>query len=200
VKNLQAFLVSKKYLDGDVTGYFGPKTREAVKRYQKEKGLEVVGKIGPATRKHLNDDEGSGSEGVREGRGERGDDDRDEHRGGRATSTPVVIPVTSTSTTPTTGTTTVKSVSSTVNFSTPGGVNSLTLKVSGNAGVIADFTYSVQTNDGTSKSYANSFTTSLNKSSLVGKTISNVSLSRVGGASLTTNAFMNALKGVQGSI
>ena len=36
-----------------VDGHFGPKTRAAVKRYQRSKGLQVSGVVGPRTRKAL---------------------------------------------------------------------------------------------------------------------------------------------------
>jgi peptidoglycan hydrolase-like protein with peptidoglycan-binding domain len=205
VKDLQGFLTKRKFFNAEATGLFGPKTRDALKKYQKSKGLDGSGTIvGSSTRKHLNDDEHRelGDKDDRRG-GEREDDDdnedRDEDRGGRSTSTTPVIIKTPTTSTSTSGAA-VKTVTTKVNFNTPGGVNSLTLNVSGSAGVITDFTYSVQANDGTSKGYANSFSKSLSKSSIVGKSISNVSLSRVGGASLTTGAFMNALKSVNGTI
>ncbi len=203
VKDLQGFLTKRKFFNAEATGLFGPKTRDALKKYQKSKGLDGSGTIvGSSTRKHLNDDEhrdlGDKTD-KRRGEIEDEDDDRDEHRGGRATSTIPEVVTTPTASTSTSGTA-VKTATTKVNFNTPGGVNSLTLNVSGSAGVITDFTYSVQANDGTSKGYANSFSNSLSKSSIVGKSISNVSLSRVGGASLTTGAFMNALKSVNGNI
>lgn len=51
VKILQAILakdptiLDQKY----ITGYFGPKTKEAVKKYQKKHGLSQVGNVGPKT-------------------------------------------------------------------------------------------------------------------------------------------------------
>ncbi|MBI5152857.1 MAG: trypsin-like peptidase domain-containing protein [Parcubacteria group bacterium] len=42
------------YPEGLVTGYFGPATERAVKRFQKSHGLEQVGFVGPKTRALLN--------------------------------------------------------------------------------------------------------------------------------------------------
>lgn len=54
---LQGFL--KKfpdlYPDGEVSGFFGPKTEAAVKRLQEKFGLEVVGNVGPKTRAKLSE-------------------------------------------------------------------------------------------------------------------------------------------------
>lgn len=38
------------YPEGLVTGYFGPRTAEAVKRFQARHGLESLGEVGPLTR------------------------------------------------------------------------------------------------------------------------------------------------------
>lgn len=38
-----------------VSGWFGPKTRDAVKKFQRENGIDPVGQIGPITRKALNE-------------------------------------------------------------------------------------------------------------------------------------------------
>lgn len=51
---LQRALVLEGYATFDPTGYFGPLTRSAVQRYQKAKGLEQVGSVGPLTRQALN--------------------------------------------------------------------------------------------------------------------------------------------------
>lgn len=57
IKELQAFLAQFKefYPEGDVTGYFGPKTEAAVKRCQRYFGLQQVGVVGPRTRAKLNE-------------------------------------------------------------------------------------------------------------------------------------------------
>lgn len=52
VREMQAILLAKGYLQGDeVTGYFGPATEAAIKKLQKENGLEQVGFVGPRTEK-----------------------------------------------------------------------------------------------------------------------------------------------------
>lgn len=58
---LQALLAadSSVYPEGLITGYFGAATARAVKRFQKGRGLEQVGNVGPKTlaelKKHLSD-------------------------------------------------------------------------------------------------------------------------------------------------
>jgi len=53
------------YPEGLVTGYFGPLTRNAVKRFQKIAGLDQVGLVGPQTLSRLNQllEEGAGKSG-----------------------------------------------------------------------------------------------------------------------------------------
>jgi peptidoglycan hydrolase-like protein with peptidoglycan-binding domain len=57
VKTLQALLAadSSIYPEGNITGFFGPLTAAAVKRFQKNHGLEQVGHVGPKTLKKLNE-------------------------------------------------------------------------------------------------------------------------------------------------
>ncbi|MDB5188242.1 MAG: fibronectin type protein [Candidatus Kaiserbacteria bacterium] len=57
VKNLQTMLAGMTgiYPEGSVTGVFGPATERAVKRFQKNNGLEATGATGPKTRALLND-------------------------------------------------------------------------------------------------------------------------------------------------
>lgn len=56
VKALQALLAANPniYPEGLITGYFGKATERALKRLQKENGLEQVGSVGPRTRQLLN--------------------------------------------------------------------------------------------------------------------------------------------------
>ena len=56
VKVLQAALAAEPgvYPEGLVTGYFGPLTEAAVKRFQEDNGLPRVGVVGPETRGKLN--------------------------------------------------------------------------------------------------------------------------------------------------
>ncbi len=46
-------LDSAIYPEGKVTGYFGPATRKALQRFQKQNGLAQVGSVGPQTRQML---------------------------------------------------------------------------------------------------------------------------------------------------
>ena len=56
VKRLQAFLKTLPgiYPSGLVTGYFGPQTEAAVRRFQRQQGLTENGIVGPLTRARLN--------------------------------------------------------------------------------------------------------------------------------------------------
>lgn len=53
VKELQRALKNAGYFDGKVDGYYGEDTVEAVKDFQKSKGLKRDGKAGPATLRYL---------------------------------------------------------------------------------------------------------------------------------------------------
>lgn len=57
VKILQTLLAANPgiYPEGLITGLFGPATARAVKRFQKENGLEQAGIVGPKTLKKLNE-------------------------------------------------------------------------------------------------------------------------------------------------
>ncbi|MBX4210490.1 peptidoglycan-binding protein [Candidatus Parcubacteria bacterium] len=56
VKVLQALLAADPsvYPEGRITGFFGPATARAVKKFQKQNGLEQVGNVGPKTLERLN--------------------------------------------------------------------------------------------------------------------------------------------------
>jgi hypothetical protein len=53
VRELQSKLKAKGYFTGEVTGYFGSKTEDAVKRFQTKNKLSADGVVGAATRKAL---------------------------------------------------------------------------------------------------------------------------------------------------
>ncbi|OGF77220.1 hypothetical protein A3F23_01890 [Candidatus Giovannonibacteria bacterium RIFCSPHIGHO2_12_FULL_43_15] len=57
VNILQEFLAknSEIYPQGQITGYFGPLTENAVKRFQAKYGIEKVGIVGPVTRAKINE-------------------------------------------------------------------------------------------------------------------------------------------------
>ena len=54
VKRLQIKLANAGFFKEEITGNFGPVTKSAVLRFQKSKGLEPVGQVGPKTRAALN--------------------------------------------------------------------------------------------------------------------------------------------------
>jgi len=54
VKELQIKLKELGYLTATPTGYYGNQTVAAVKKFQKAKGLEQLGTVGPGTRAALN--------------------------------------------------------------------------------------------------------------------------------------------------
>lgn len=62
VMRLQELLARDKtiYPEGIVSGFYGPKTTAAVKRFQKKYGISQVGVVGPLTRAKLNEVFGSG--------------------------------------------------------------------------------------------------------------------------------------------
>jgi hypothetical protein len=77
--------------------------------------------------------------------------------------------------------------------------NTLSVTVVLSKGIITDVTFSENPTNGESREYYEKFTRSFNKSAVVGKTLKDVSLSRVGGASLTTKAFNDALSDLSNS-
>lgn len=56
VKALQAVLAADPTIySGEITGFFGKMTAEAVKKYQEKNGIDAVGSVGPKTLKKLNE-------------------------------------------------------------------------------------------------------------------------------------------------
>ena len=68
VRNLQKFLAQDKdiYPQGFITGFFGPLTEKAVKKWQEKHGIESIGAVGPKTLSKINEliSEGAGKSGV----------------------------------------------------------------------------------------------------------------------------------------
>ncbi len=90
-----------------------------------------------------------------------------------------------------TNTNTSKKLSYSTAYNVPDhNVNTITVNITLKNGVISDITHTEVDKDDTSKMVYVSFTKNLDKSKIIGKKISEVSLSKVGGASLTTKAFM----------
>ncbi len=54
VTQLQKLLSSLGFFNGEATGYFGPVTAEAVRKFQAAKGIAQLGTVGPQTRAALN--------------------------------------------------------------------------------------------------------------------------------------------------
>lgn len=50
VSSLQGFLISKGFLTGSPTGFYGKMTEDAVKAYQRSSGIDSTGNVGPLTR------------------------------------------------------------------------------------------------------------------------------------------------------
>jgi peptidoglycan hydrolase-like protein with peptidoglycan-binding domain len=53
VARLQAFLIARGYLHTNATGFYGPQTFSAIKRFQKDNGILSIGLAGPITRAHI---------------------------------------------------------------------------------------------------------------------------------------------------
>ena len=61
VRNLQDNLTTLGYYSGDITGHFGSQTAEAVRKYQKAKGLSQTGTATPSLQSRIAGDTGSSS-------------------------------------------------------------------------------------------------------------------------------------------
>lgn len=91
---------------------------------------------------------------------------------------------------------TTKTYSATVNYRVPeGGSQSMALTVTVNGTTISNVSVSQSKSGSNSKKWQNNFENSY-KSLVLGKNIKSINLSRVGGASLTTNAFNQAIKSI----
>ena len=91
---------------------------------------------------------------------------------------------------------TIKTYSTTVNYKVPeGGSQSMGLTVTVNGAVISSISISQSKSGENSKKWQNNFENNY-KPLVLGKNIKSVNLSRVGGASITTNAFNQAIKSI----
>ncbi len=84
----------------------------------------------------------------------------------------------------------------TVSYSVPRGSNKLTAKLTISNGVVTAVSTTHDYTDRESGEFISNFDAKI-KASVVGKNISSLSLSRIGGASLTTRAFTNALTAIK---
>jgi hypothetical protein len=99
----------------------------------------------------------------------------------------------------TTDTTTNTTKQATVSYNVPDGdTENLSITVLLANGKITDISFAMNPTNGESAQYYNKFKNSFPKSQIIGKTLDGVSLSRVGGASLTTNAFNRAISQLRG--
>jgi hypothetical protein len=93
-----------------------------------------------------------------------------------------------------------KTFTSTVSYNVPeNGVQSMSVTVTLNENVITNISILQSKGAGKSRNYQNNFEASY-KSLVLGKDIKSVSLSRVGGASSTTNAFNQAIKSINNQL
>ena len=82
------------------------------------------------------------------------------------------------------------------NYGVPGGSESINVSITVKSDQVSDVAVTNSGGDRESRQYQNRFASSI-KASTVGKKISDLSLSRVGGASLTTSGFIKALNSIK---
>lgn len=81
-------------------------------------------------------------------------------------------------------------------YQTPGGSESIGVTVTLSGGAVTDVSVTQNATRGEAEEYQSAFASAF-KSQVVGKKISDVSLSRVAGASLTPNGFNNAIDDIE---
>lgn len=87
---------------------------------------------------------------------------------------------------------------STITYSVPRGfTDTITLNVTLQGDQITSFSQDNVATNPTSTSYVNEYLAAFNNNSVLNQSIDDVSLARIGGASLTTQAFMNALAAIK---
>jgi hypothetical protein len=105
-----------------------------------------------------------------------------------------VVTAAATPTTPSVKQNQTKTHKTAVTYEVPEGHSeTLYVTVSLTGGEIADISFTENPSNKDSAKYYNGFQKAFSKTSFVGKSVDEISLSRLGGASLTTEAFMNAL-------
>ena len=112
-----------------------------------------------------------------------------------ATDMPTTAP-TDTDTTPVSTTFKDGTYSSTGSYQTPGGQESIGVKVTLANSVITDASVTKMGQSGEAQEYQTEFANAF-KSKVVGKKVSEVKLDRVAGSSLTSNGFNNALSDIE---
>lgn len=111
------------------------------------------------------------------------------------TITPTSIP------TPTTvvETATNQTYSSYISYRVPRHIESIDVELTLDGTTITDYNVNYSMAEGESRQYQNSFAYAIS-SQIIGKDINNISLYRVGGASLTTGAFMQAVADIKNQV
>lgn len=84
----------------------------------------------------------------------------------------------------------------TVNYQSPGGIESISVTITVSGGTVSNATISQEANNRDSEEYQSSFRKNY-QSKVVGKKLSELNLSIVSGASLTTEAFNDGLNDVR---
>ena len=129
-----------------------------------------------------------------------------EHREDSADTTTSVQSNSTSSTTSSSGSSTSTTDSSTTykdgtyiesaTYISPGGRETVTVGLTIKNGVVTDSSFSATASDRDAREYQSMFSGSY-KSQVVGKAVNSISLSRVAGASLTTNGFNDALEQIK---
>lgn len=86
----------------------------------------------------------------------------------------------------------------TVSYQVPRGTDMITVEIQLQSGMVKEVAVTAETSSRDSERFVSSFQSQY-KSYVVGKKLSDISLSRVGGASLTTSAFMDAINQISSS-
>ena len=105
-------------------------------------------------------------------------------------------PIPSTQPTPLSTTSSIKHVSETVDYTVRRIPESITVNITLDGTTVTDLQLTQNTNNGESAVYQDAFLSEI-KPSVVGKNIKDINVSRVAGASYTTDAFMQAIQKIQ---